>query len=970
MIVAGLVALLVVGPSLLVHGLVWLARRRLRPAPARPVDPETAGVAILIVAHDEADRVLDALAAAREVVPAQNVHLVSNGSADGTAEIAHRLGAEVVETMGKLTTAGAAAAGIQAFRLLDRFSYVLVLDVDTRLAAGHLERALPLFADPGVAAVDARVAPDWLPPRRILAAFRGRRHVLTQSFGRGPVGPPAEVTRGLPSVGRIYRTAVLARLELDPRGLAEPDLDLTLQLYRRRLGRVALCPGAPAVMATSVRLRDHARLPRRGITGLWQTARRGRVGVPLALQLAELVVAAAVVALVPLAVLLLALPVAWPPLAAARSVVGPVELGLGLVLADYLLTVAAALAARQPRYLLAGVLFPLLRLVDAVAVLRAFAGRHQVLAEKVATAPKPPKPAKSVRVPEPRPAPEEPRTPRAPRRWSVPLGWTLWAIAAAAAVARVVAALPTMPASAAEISLTQAGYGRYADVGVPELPGALAATDRQLAAYAWLTDPFGRHESVLTSTRELSVVAISVLLLALLLLTLALRLHPLISAAALVVLAAAGPAIAVFGPIGPGLLGAAWLSLAAVGTVWLARALAHDRLVLVALTGVWTLATGLVAVATAPLLIIPAGIAVATWLWFLDVARYEPDTTWRGHAAVVLFATGAAAALLWRADLMLAPTGGVLAGYQRPALLAAVTIAAGGGLVVPRVRPLSVGTLCGVGLAVGFGAQADVLVPALVAGAAVIVAMLLDAAVRSPAPLTAAGLAGALTAAAAVAGLLISPPVAPRAEHVALAGWVTNQLEAGGTLTVPPDIWADLHRDLAGTRPQTAVRRADDQPVDGLYVTHGKTTAGHMLGRFGALTLVTTRFDETYLDPAPRAAAGAQLVRNERLATTAQSRIALLAGRVDLRAMAVLANLCAEHEITLVRTGNSLHERGSGLPDRTIVVSTSDRQTGTGAVLSWLAAQEPPFAPAAARRTPEGVAISWRLPESLDEATG
>src|SRR4051812_20400720 len=687
MIVAGLVALLVVGPSLLVHGLVRLARHRLRPAPTRPIDPATAGVAILIVAHDEADKVLDALAAAREVVPNQNVHLVSNGSADGTAELAHRLGAEVVETLGKLTTAGAAAAGAQAFRLVERFSYVLVLDADTRLAPGHLERALPLFADPGVAAVDARVAPDWLPPRRLLAASRGRPHVPTQPLGRGPVGRPAGVAHGLASVGRIYRTSVLAKLELDPPGLAEPDLDLTLQVYRRRLGRVALCPGAPAVIATSVRLRDHARLTRRGTTGLWQAARRGRVGVPLALQLAELVVAAAVVALVPLAVLLLALPLDWAPLAAARSVAGPVELGLGLVLADYLLTVAAAIAARQPRYLLAGVLFPLLRVVDSVAVLRGSAGRHPVAAQKVATAPKPAKPAKAVRVPKPRPAPEEARAPRPRHRLWLPLGWALWTVAAVAAVTRTILALPTMPASAAEITLSQAGYGRFADVGVPPVPGSLAATDGQLAAYAWLTNPFGRHESVLTSTRELSVVAVVVLLLALLLLTIALRLHPLVTAAPLVVLAAAGPAIAVFGPIGPGLLGTAWLALAAVGTVWLARALARARLPLIALAGAWTLVTGLAAVATAPLLIIPAGIAVAAWLWFLDIERYEPDSTWRGHAAIVLFATGAAAALLWRADLMLAQTGGVLAGYQRPALLAAVTIAAGGGLVVPRVRP-------------------------------------------------------------------------------------------------------------------------------------------------------------------------------------------------------------------------------------------------------------------------------------------
>lgn len=962
MTVAGLVALIVIGPSLLVHGMVWLARRRRRPAPARPVDPATAGVAILVVAHDEEDRILDALATARAVVPAENVHLVSNGSTDGTAGLAHRLGAEVVETLGTLTTAGAVAAGVHAFHLLDRFSYVLVLDVGIRLAPGHLERALPLFADPGVAAVDARVAPDWLPPRRILAAYRARRYVLTQSFGRGPKGPPATVARGLPAVGRIYRTAVLAELELDPPGLVEPDLDLTLQVYRRRLGRVTLCPGAPAVTATSLRLRDHRRLTRRAVAGLWQTAHRGRVGPALAAQLLELFVAALVTTLVPLAVLLLALPLDWAPLDAARSAGTPVELAGGLVAADVLLTLAAAVAARQPRYLLAGPLFPLLRIVDAVGVLRATLARHPTTAGRIE--------APAATVPEPRAAPDdEPARERRAVRWSVPLGWALWTAAAVALVARVVAVLPVLPASAAEVTLSRSGYERFAGLG-GGVPGPLAATDRQLAAYAWLTDPFGRHGSVLTSARELSVVALVVLLAALLVLTVLLRLHPLVSAAALAVLAAAGPSVAVLGPIGPGLVAAAWLGLAAVGALLLARAFARDRLLLVAVAALLTLATGLAAAATAPLLIIPAGVAVTTWLWFLDVERYEPDATWRGHAAVVLFATASIAALLWRADLMLAPTGGVLTGIQRPALLAAVTITAGAGLVVPRIRPLSVGTLTGVGLAAGVGAQAGVLLPALVAAAAVIAALLLDAAVRSPAPALAGGVAAALTAAAAVAGLLIAPPAAPPADHLALARWVGRQLEASSTLTVPPDVWADLHRDFARTHPRTAVRRAGDEPAEGLVVLHGKPSGGHMLGRFGGLTLVTTLLDESYLDPAPRVRAGAQLVRNEHLTPSSQARAALVAGRVDLRAMAVLAGLCAEYDIRLVRTGNSPHERGSGLPDRTIVVSTSDGQAGSEAVLSWLAAQESPFAPDVARPTPEGIAIGWRVPESLEGATG
>src|SRR6185436_10148459 len=107
----------------------------------------------------------------------------------------------------------------------------------------------------------------------------------------------------------------------------------------------------------------------------------------------------------------------WAPLETVRAVVGPVELGVAFVAADLVLTAATALAARQPRYLAAGVLFPLLRIVDATAVLRATLRRHRVGAAKVT-------------VPAPRQAPE--RVPRPRRRFPVPVGWALWVAAAAA----------------------------------------------------------------------------------------------------------------------------------------------------------------------------------------------------------------------------------------------------------------------------------------------------------------------------------------------------------------------------------------------------------------------------------------------------------------------------------------------------------------------------------------------------------
>ena len=976
MITAGVLALLVVTPSLLVHLVLRLLRgwREDRvefpvaptsvPTTAPPAEPTSADVAILIVARDREDRVVGAIEAASRVVPEANVFLVSNGSSDRTAELANELGAQVVETLGSLTATGAAGAGLQAFRLLERFPYVLMTDVDTRVAPDHLRHALPLFADPAVAAVDARVAPDWLPPRRVLAAYRARRHVLTQTFGRGRTGPPASLTRALPSVARIYRSTALDELVLDPPGVVSPDLDATLQLYGKKLGRVALSPGPAAVSATSLRLRDHRELTDRDTTGLWQAVRRQHPhGPALAAQLVELLVASLVVALVPVAAVLLALPdlvpafAEWSPLAAARSVVGPLELVLGLVLADLLLTAGAAIATRQPRYLLTGPLFPLLRVVDAVDVLHASVNGRLGRAEVA-----------------------EPVAPTGSwRRLSAGAvaGWALLVAAATATVVRVATVTDTLPAAPGEVALTEANYGRFADVAVADVPNQLAMTDRQLAIFTDLTAPFERHANVLTGARELSVSAVVVLLIGLLLLTAALRVPPLLTAVVVAVLAAAGPAVAVLGQVGPGVVAAGWLALGAACVLFLRRAVAQRRHVLAGLTGLLAPAALLAALVTAPLLVVPVGIGVAVWLWSLDIERYDPDTTWRGHAALVLLATAGIAALLWREELLLVPSGGgPLDADQRLALLAAVTGAAVAGLVVTRARPVAAAILTGVVIAGWFDGDADVLVPALVAAATFTAALVLAAMANRR-----AALAGAFTVTfasiAALVGVLLVPPAAPPAEHAALAAWVTNQLGDGLTVTAPAGMWADLHRDLAGSGRNTTVRRAQDGPADGIVVASGPDQpTGIVLGRFGSLTLLTTDLDETYLDPAPRVIAGQRLADNSRLTTTKQASAALRAGQVDLRAMAVLAGLCAEYDLTLTATGNPVAERDSALPDRTLVLSTLDGRSLTGEavagpLMAWLAAQQPPYAPATSRRTPEGVAISWRLPPaSLDGATG
>lgn len=812
----------------------------------RPAPGRAESVAVLLVAGERAG--LDAaVAAARELAPA--VFVVADGvSFDDPVETPD---VPVVTTLRPLGLTAAAATGLRAFDLVSGFRFVLVLDAMTRVPPGHLANAVTRFADGTVGAVDATVdAPG------VLGGYWART---------APAG-----------FGRLYRTEVLAA--------TDGELGTS---------RVTAAPGPPAVAAAPSgagrfgAVRAHA--------GWYRSAVGAALGQPRGLaRWLDLVLGVGVLGLMVSAVLI------GPSVGGYRTALWVLA---GFVVGDLLRT-----ALTRPRRLLAGLAFPLVRLADAVVLLR---------------------------------------------------GWVVVLAVGLAAVGRVAVTAGTLPAAAVERVLTDVGYGRFAGVDVPRPGGALVVTDAQFAVFTALTGSLRRHADVLTGTRELAVVAVAVLLAGIVVVAVSLRVRPPAVVVAVLVVLAAAP---VFTQLGPGVVAAAWLAVAMAAILFAARRKFTRRYLALVVIGLVGTVAVVAALATLPLLVIPLAVGVATWLWFLDIERYDPDATWRGEAIVLIFLVGCAVAALWRADLLLAPTGPAVA--DRSVVLVAVTVVAVVGIAAPKAWPVVTATLTGVGLLGWLGPAADALLPVLVAGVAVIVALVL-ATVRPP--LLATGFAAVLATAAA-ATVLVVPPAAPLVGHAALADWVAREVPGEARVAVPADVWADLHRDFA--------RRGRDTVVVGTAGSLVATTgphAGVVLARFGTLTLLATELDPSYLDRRDRAAAGRQLADNPRLHAPDGVLAALRDGRVDQRAMAVLAGLCVEHDLTVAATGNDAAERGTALPNRTVTLSELDGRPLTRAtavpLLDWLDAQLPPYAPAARTVTGSGVALSWQLPELLVGAT-
>jgi biofilm PGA synthesis N-glycosyltransferase PgaC len=350
-------------------------------------------VAVLIPAHNEAAVLGASLDSIMKLVPLRNIHVVSDGSTDDTPEIARRAGVNVHETERNVGKAGALKEAIDRFSLIDRYQVVLLLDADTRIQPDYFTEALPLFGDPEVVAVAGCV--QTAHDRQlslignILVGYRERIYAIGQRVLKfGQTYSRVNATHIVPGFASMYRTEVLARIDLNPPGLVIEDFNMTFEVYQKRLGKVAFTLSAVAVTQDPVRVRDYVKQTRRWAIGLWQTVRRHRPQANLftamvAVLLLEFITGSLVFLTLPLIAGILWIPdlapsaLHWVPMADVHAAVAAhmnlTAVVFGVALPDYVLTCLVAVLHGRVRLLFLGLFFPLLRVIDSAIALSAFA---------------------------------------------------------------------------------------------------------------------------------------------------------------------------------------------------------------------------------------------------------------------------------------------------------------------------------------------------------------------------------------------------------------------------------------------------------------------------------------------------------------------------------------------------------------------------------------------------------------------
>ena len=387
-----LLALFVVGVNFTLWAVIGCLRivddrRRVqrRGRPMRLIRPDQ--IAVLIAAHNEEPVLRTSIDSVTPLLGHDKVYVVSDGSTDATVDVARDAGVAVLDLQPNRGKAGALRAGIAHFGLLDRYKAVMFLDADSQVHPDYFREASVLLAEADVAAVAGYCRVVWrfqdLPlTGRLIIGHRNRLYTITQLMQKfGQTWRRTSVCYIVPGFASVYRTEALGRIDIDPHGLVIEDFNMTFEVHRKHLGRIALTPRAVAYSEDPHTLGDYVSQVRRWNLGFWQTIRHHGIWASwfwffVALFVFEVITSSLLLLSVPIIAAVLAIGdvggqavVQWGWFAGLHEwLTGWCSwwtLLFGVVLPDYALTVVIAITQRRPAMLLLGVFSLPFRMLDA-----------------------------------------------------------------------------------------------------------------------------------------------------------------------------------------------------------------------------------------------------------------------------------------------------------------------------------------------------------------------------------------------------------------------------------------------------------------------------------------------------------------------------------------------------------------------------------------------------------------------------
>ena len=231
-------------------------------------------LALLIPAHNEEPVIKTSISSAINAgLNAEDIYIVDDNSSDNTLIEAYQYLPKTnilrVQHSGK---AGAVYAGIKYFQIENRYNWVHVADADSFFSKDYFRIYFAELDNRCVATVGfvQSLIGNWICSYRAITYTYGQ-HIIKR------VQAIIGMITVFPGPVTSYRTDIIKDLDFFTGSVTE-DFDLTLQIYRKKLGRIKYIPDAVNYTQDPKNLRDFYNQTWRWYRGFFQGVRRYDLG--------------------------------------------------------------------------------------------------------------------------------------------------------------------------------------------------------------------------------------------------------------------------------------------------------------------------------------------------------------------------------------------------------------------------------------------------------------------------------------------------------------------------------------------------------------------------------------------------------------------------------------------------------------------------------------------------------------------
>lgn len=233
-------------------------------------------LALLLPAHNEEliieATIRSAIAAGQ---PVEDIYVVNDNSSDKTRSIATRLlGKANVLNVKRSGKALAVKKAIDAFDIVSRYTWLHIADADSIFSQDyfrHYRRKL----DPKKYAVAVgfvqSLRGNWI------STYRALTYTYSQQVTRR-VQSRLGMISVFPGPITCFRTDIIAKLEFGGASLTE-DFDITLQVHRKKLGKILFIPKAVNFTQDPQTLKDFCKQNMRWQRGFFQGVKKYKIGL-------------------------------------------------------------------------------------------------------------------------------------------------------------------------------------------------------------------------------------------------------------------------------------------------------------------------------------------------------------------------------------------------------------------------------------------------------------------------------------------------------------------------------------------------------------------------------------------------------------------------------------------------------------------------------------------------------------------